>query len=715
MTPPDVAQAAAWSKARGVRIDFAFNGGGSELYKADHATTTDPLANAFADPATRGAFGYVNHTYDHPNMDCSTSSFVAKEITDNVAWAGQHGLPIDPSEVVTGEHSGLANTRPGNPGTIDPPSFDDVTPAAGGTIPAGTYDYAVTAQSPAGETTASVVPGIAVAANQNVTASFDAVCHAVAYNLYRSAAGANSWTQVGTLTRSATAATDDGTKPLALTITDTGGGGTSNAPPAANGAALAPYGQNPNYLAGLIAAGIRSVATDASKAYPSTPTDLNSPLFPAGQSFSEGLVQAVPRYPSNVYYNVSKQSQQLDEYNWIYVAPANGGGCLPIAGVTTCRTTPATWTDYVTSENNVMFRHVMGNDPRPHFMHQSNLADYNPALPETDPNQGGILYPVIDGLLARYDAGIDRASAPLVDLTSSQIAATLARQSAWAANLAAGKVSAWLQDGVLHVKNLDGAAMDVPLTGTTVGDLYAGQKSGWTSIPAGSEQAFSPNDPTNVAAPTVSGTAKAGSTLTAGNGAWTGTQPIDYGYQWQRCTQACVNIPGATEATYRVAAADGSAKLRVVVSAGNWVSSVSQAASQQTGSVPKTSGSKSKASKSSRLSLTKVKMSPRRFAVAHNHKRRGTRLDGSRITWKLSQPATVRLTVQRRVGSAKHRRWVRVGTLKVKAKKGNGVVRFRGRFGRKLLAPRGYRLVAMANTRNQKSPHKHVTFRVVKG
>ena len=179
--------------------------------------------------------------------------------------------------------------------------------------------------------------------------------------------------------------------------------------------------------------------------------------------------------------------------------------------------------------------------------------------------------------------------------------------------------------------------MDVPLTGTTVGDLYAGQKSGWTSIAAGSEQAFSPNDPANVAAPAVSGTAKAGSTLTAGNGSWTGTQPIDYGYQWQRCTQACVNIPGATEATYRVAAADASAKLRVVVSAGNWVSSVSQAASQQTGTVPKAAGSQSKASQSSRLALTKVKMSPRRFAVAHKHKRRGTRLDGSRITWKLSR------------------------------------------------------------------------------
>jgi hypothetical protein len=723
MTPADVSQAVAWSRARGVRLDFAFNGGGSELYKTEKATTTDPLATAFNDPATRNAFGYVNHTYEHPNIDCSTASFITKQIADNIAWSRQHGLPLDAAEVVTGEHSGLANTRPGNPGTIDPPTFDDVTPAAGGTIPAGTYDYAISAQSPAGETTASVVPGVAVAAGQKVTATFNAVCHAVAFNLYRSSAGANAWSLVGSLARPATAATDDGTNPIVLSITDTGATATARALPTSNGAALAPYGQNPNYLAGVTAAGVRYVATDASKGYPSTPTDVNSPPLAAGAPFSEGTAgagfQAFPRYPSNVYYNVSKQGQQLDEYNWIYVAPANGGGCVPIAGVTTCRTTAATWAEYVTSENNVMFRHVMGNDPRPHFMHQSNLADYNPALPETDANQGGILYPVIDGLLQRYEASIDRASAPLVQLTSTQIAAALARQSAWAANVAAGKVSAWVQDGQLHVANADGAAMDVPLTGTTVGDLYGGQKSGWTSIPAGSEQVFAPNDPANAAVPTVSGSAHVDSTLSAGRGAWTGTEPIDYGYQWQRCSaQGCVNIAGANDSTYRVTAADGGAKLRVVVSAGNWISSVSQSASAVTEAVPKAGGDSAKsksASKSSRLALTKVTMSPRRFAVSHKRKRRGTRLDGSRVTWKLNMAATVRLTVQRRGGSAKHRRWVRVGTIKVKAKKGTGVVRFRGRFGSKLLTPRSYRLVAMANTKNQKSRHRHVTFKVVKG
>ena len=33
------------------------------------------------------------------------------------------------------------------------------------------------------------------------------------------------------------------------------------------------------------------------------------------------MINTVPRYPTNVYYNASKQGQELDEYNWIYTAP----------------------------------------------------------------------------------------------------------------------------------------------------------------------------------------------------------------------------------------------------------------------------------------------------------------------------------------------------------------------------------------------------------
>jgi hypothetical protein len=743
MSAGDVAQAVSWSKARNVRIDFAFNGGGSALWQDQTGAASDPLVGAIQ--ANQSSFGFVNHTFDHPNLDCSTASFITKEVNDNVAWAAAHGIPIDHTEVVTGEHSGLANSRPGNPGTIDPPSIDEAEPgttaAPTGGVPAGTYDYALTAHSAAGESTASIVSAVAVAtAGVSVPVSFNAVCHAASYTLYRSTAGSGAWSVVGTLARSATAATDDGTNPLTLTIIDNQVAGTSGAPPAANGAALAPYAQNPNYLAGLLTAGIGVVATDASKTYPVDPANVAGAQWPLGATFTEGTppdrFQAVPRYPSNVYYNVSRQVQQLDEYNWIYVAPANGGGCVPIPQVTTCRTAPATWSEYVASENTIMFRHLMGNDPRPHFMHQSNLADYDPALPETDANQGGVLYPVVDGLLGRYDTTVDRAKAPLVQLTSAQVAATLAQQNTWAAHLAAGDVTAWLQDGKLHVKNTSSAAVDVPLTGTTVGEPYAGQRSGWKSIAAGAEAVLTPDEPVNSKAPAVTGTPRAGETLTAHDGTWTGTPTIGFGHQWQRCDSkgnGCKSVAGATAATYVATADDVGATLRVVVAAGNWIASVSQAPSPATDVVAKAPvaaddgdrgrgrpvaggvSGKGKSSAGSPLKLTKVTMSPKRFAVSHRRKPRGTRLDGSRITFKLTKRATVRLVFQRQGGSKHHRRWVTVGTIRRSASKGTGVVRFTGRFGAKPMAPRAYRLTVTATAGREKSGPKRVRFRVVSG
>ena len=77
--------------------------------------------------------------------------------------------------------------------------------------------------------------------------------------------------------------------------------------------------------------------------------------------------------------------------------------------------------------------------------------------------------------------------------------------------------------------------------------------------------------PTTLAAPSVSGTATAGNTLTADPGAWT-YQPSSYAYRWERCTTAtsgCTVITGATASKYKVTAADAAKYLRVGVVATN--------------------------------------------------------------------------------------------------------------------------------------------------
>jgi fibronectin-binding autotransporter adhesin len=77
--------------------------------------------------------------------------------------------------------------------------------------------------------------------------------------------------------------------------------------------------------------------------------------------------------------------------------------------------------------------------------------------------------------------------------------------------------------------------------------------------------------PVNSAAPTISGDAREGSTLTASNGTWT-NNPTTYAYKWQRCQtdgSGCGDLAGGTDKTYTLTSADVSHTVRVVVTAEN--------------------------------------------------------------------------------------------------------------------------------------------------
>jgi hypothetical protein len=79
-----------------------------------------------------------------------------------------------------------------------------------------------------------------------------------------------------------------------------------------------------------------------------------------------------------------------------------------------------------------------------------------------------------------------------------------------------------------------------------------------------------------------------GATLTGNKGAWNGTEPITYTYQWRRCNEdalSCDKIPNATGTSYTVVKADAGHTLRFEVTAKNSEGSAT-ANSNATGEVP---------------------------------------------------------------------------------------------------------------------------------
>src|SRR4051794_26706974 len=152
MGSADVDNVVAWQNTNQFKLDMVFNAGGSDLWKADTGATTDPLMDAYL--ANKAQFPWISHTYTHPFMGCiqiaatvvggtwhcatsatetprmdpeipgavgpdgiyyATQAFITQQLQDNITWATANALPnFDPSQLVSGEHSGLA-TLPQQP------------------------------------------------------------------------------------------------------------------------------------------------------------------------------------------------------------------------------------------------------------------------------------------------------------------------------------------------------------------------------------------------------------------------------------------------------------------------------------------------------------------------------------------------------------------------------------------------------------------------
>jgi hypothetical protein len=190
----------------------------------------------------------------------------------------------------------------------------------------------------------------------------------------------------------------------------------------------------------------------------------------------------VPRYPMNVYYNVGTEAEMADEYNWIYTSKADGGsGICENNPTSTCLSQPldtATgFTDHIVpTEAHTDLGHVLSNDPRPHYAHQSNLAE--------DRN----LYPVLERVLADYQA-LFADNTPIVNLRQSAIGAELQNRAKWQTALDAGRVTAYRIGNTVTVTAPSGTQIPVTapegtrqqqlLGTTTFGTAYAGERAAW--------------------------------------------------------------------------------------------------------------------------------------------------------------------------------------------------------------------------------------------
>lgn len=519
MTPADVDHVVAWQKQTGIRLNLAFNGVGA--CTGPTLSTSAVCSGSVTHGATTYTLPGFNVDSTAPDTSALTASLLANKSEFN--WI-----------IHTWSHAFLGCNVWG------PQPLTTVTAnAGGGTLPAGETSYLITAATAYGESEPSPVKTVTVAGGGSATlvwpeapngtgdtnnpgptlseerARYSGGTGFWGYKVYRKGPGSTTFGLVGQVVEAANATastvyqfTDTGaaagpapeTDSNFPTATNPGIGCTTNgwlsaatikqeialdqAFAAANGLTSLPAQQytqnavvtgehsgveNPNMPAAFNAVGVTNFAQDASRQ-------------PA--QYSLGNAVGAPRYPSNIYYNASNWTDQLNEYNTLYVAAgtpfAGGTGRCVNTSTTTCRSTAATKADFLASESKIMLGHVLANDPRIGYAHQPNL------IGSSTPGEGYTLLDLISNMLDQYNAV---HTDPLTQLTVVSSAQVLSRQTAWHTAISGGQVKASVKDGVVTISN-SGSAVDIPVTvpnGTTVngsvfGDSYSGVRSAWTTV-----------------------------------------------------------------------------------------------------------------------------------------------------------------------------------------------------------------------------------------
>ncbi|WP_200333404.1 Agd3-related carbohydrate deacetylase [Thiocystis violacea] len=131
-----------------------------------------------------------------------------------------------------------------------------------------------------------------------------------------------------------------------------------------------PGGVNPLFLQAAANTGVDYLASDASQ--------LNQNVEQYISQVNDGSNQdriLMPRWPTNIFYNVINPVQLADEYNyifhWRWIAQGDDPCTIPGA---ICAT--RNYDAILAAEADTALRHMLSFKKWPHYFHQTNLADY---------------------------------------------------------------------------------------------------------------------------------------------------------------------------------------------------------------------------------------------------------------------------------------------------------------------------------------------------
>ena len=203
--------------------------------------------------------------------------------------------------------------------------------------------------------------------------------------------------------------------------------------------------------------GVRQVISDGSSACQASP----SPNTGYYNALVPGLLQ-VPRYPTNLYFNVSQPAEWVAEYQMLRAAPS------------------ATLEQIVETESTQQLRFLLRGASNPWMFHQANLRDLG----------GGqsLITLFLDAVLSKYAA---RATFPVVSATMDDLARRLKARMAFDA---AGVSASIEPGGKLTVRVAK--AGTIPVTGlcTPGAEAYAGQQISYLRLGDGESITLSLGD-----------------------------------------------------------------------------------------------------------------------------------------------------------------------------------------------------------------------------